>query len=207
MRTVLFLFLAGLLGFQQTQQRRDPVEYIKTLESERRVEGLQVPRVVESLKLKPGQRIADLGSGSGLFTRPLAKEIGASGVVYAIDIDPELLKYVEKTAKDAGINNVRTVLAGESDPKIPEPVDLIAIFDTLHHIDNRPIYLANLKKYLKPQGRIAIIDFSETWPAGHESMKYTFTDLEGWMKNGGYVRVAQFDFLNNNFFAIYRAGS
>lgn len=197
--------MAGLIGIQQTQQRRDPVEYIKTLESERRVEGLQVPHVVESLKLKPGQRIVDLGSGSGLFTRPLAKAIGTSGICYAIDVDPELLKHVEKTAKDAGINNVRTVLGGESDPKIPEPVDLIAIFDTLHHIDHRPTYLANLKKYLKPQGRIAIIDFSEAWPAGHENMKYTLTDLEGWMRSGGYTRVEKLDFLSNNFFVIYKA--
>jgi cyclopropane fatty-acyl-phospholipid synthase-like methyltransferase len=205
MRVLLFLLLSGLIGFQQAQQRRDPVEYIKTLESERRVEALQVPHVVESLKLKQGQRIADLGSGSGLFTRPLARAIGSNGVCYAIDIDPELLKHVDKTAKDAGINNVRTVLAGESDPKIPEPVDLIAIFDTLHHIDGRPAYLANLRKYLKPQGRIAIIDFSETWPAGHENMRYTLADLEGWMKSAGYTRVEKLDFLNNNFFVIYKA--
>lgn len=204
MKALLILILAALAGLQQTQQRRDPVEYIKTLESERRVEGLQVPHVIDSLKLKPGQRIADLGSGSGLFTRPLAKAIGSNGVCYAIDVDPELLKYVEKTAKESGIGNIRTVLAGESDPRIPEAVDLIAIFDTLHHIDNRPTYLANLKKYLRPQGRIAIIDFSDSWPAGHENMKYTLADLEGWMKSAGYTRIEKLDFLNNNFFVIYK---
>lgn len=205
-KTLLLVFVGVLSLGQQTQPRRDPVEYIKTLESERRVSQLQVPHVIESLKLAPGQRIADVGSGSGLFTRPFAKAVGNAGVVYAIDIDPELLKHVEKTGKDIGLTNIRTIQATESDPRIPESVDLIAIIDTLHHIDNRPTYLANLKRYLRPQGRIAIIDFSETWPTGHESMKYTLGDLEEWMKKAGYTRVEKLDFLDNNFFVIYRAG-
>jgi ubiquinone/menaquinone biosynthesis C-methylase UbiE len=206
-RAILFVLLSALFLLPQTQPRRDPVEYIKTLESERRVDALQVPRVVESLKLKPGQRIADLGSGSGLFTRPIAKALGTTGVVYAIDIDPDLLKHVDKTAKEAGLTNIRTVLASESDPKLPEPVDLIVIFDTLHHIQNRAVYLANLKRYLRPQGRLAIIDFSETWPANHDDMKYSLGDLEEWMKQGGYVRVEKLDFLTNNFFVVYRVKS
>lgn len=205
-KAILFIFVGILFLGQQTQPRRDPVEYIKTLESERRVSQLQVPHVIESLKLASGQHIADVGSGSGLFTRPFAKAVGNAGVVYAIDIDPELLKHVEKTGKDMGLTNIRTIRATESDPRIPEPVDLIAIIDTLHHIDNRPTYLASLKRYLRPQGRIAIIDFSETWPTGHETMRYALGDLEEWMKKGGYTRVEKLDFLDNNFFVIYRVG-
>lgn len=196
-----------MLVSQQAQPRRDPVEYVKTLESERRVAGLQVPQVIEALKAQPGTRVADLGSGSGLFTRPLAKVVGPSGVVFAIDIDPELLKHVDRTTQEQGLKNIRTILASESDAKLPEPVDLIAIIDTLHHISNRETYLASLKKYLKPRGRIAIIDFSETWPQGHESMKYSLSDLEGWMVKGGYERIEKLDFLNNNFFVVYRVKS
>ncbi|MEP7273455.1 MAG: class I SAM-dependent methyltransferase [Acidobacteriota bacterium] len=205
---LLRLFVVAIFGVftlaQQTQTRRDPVEYIKTLESERRVAGLHVAQVVESLKIGQGQRVADLGSGSGLFTRPIAKVVGDKGVVYAIDIDPDLLKHVEKTARDEQLTNIRTVLAIESDPKLPEAVDLIAIIDTLHHIDNRPTYLSNLKRYLRPGGRIAIIDFSETWPVGHEAMRYSFADLQSWMEKGGYERSEKFDFLTNNFFVVYR---
>ena len=156
------------------------------------------------MRLRPRQRIADLGSGTGLFTRPLASAVGTGGIVYAIDIDADLLKHVERTAKEAGLSNIRTVLGGTSDPKIPEPVDVIAIFDTLHHIDNRPTYLADLKRYLKPKGRVAIIDFSETWPAGHEEMKYSLSDLESWMSKAGYARTEKLDFLANNFFVIYK---
>ena len=188
----------------QQPQRRDAEEYIKLLESERRIEGLQVDRVVEALRLNPGQKIADLGSGSGLFTRPIAKQVGPKGTVYAIDIDPKLLEHVDKTAKNMGLTNVRTILGAEDDPKLPEPVDLIAIIDTLHHIGNQPTYLKGLKKYLRKKGRIAVIDFSKTWPAGHESMVYKLGDLDQWMKDAGFKRVAQFDFLDNDFFVIYQ---
>jgi arsenite methyltransferase len=200
----MFLPLCALLFLGAQRGQRDPAEYIKLLESERRIEGLQVKHVIETLKLKPGQKVADLGSGSGLFTRPMAQQVGAPGMVYAIDIDAALLKHVDQTARDQGLANVRTVLAAEDDPKLPEPVDLIAIIDTLHHISNRAIYLNNLKRYLRPGGRIAIIDFSETWPAGHEAMKYSLTDLEGWMKAAGYQQAEKHDFLDNNFFVIYQ---
>lgn len=196
-----------LFTLQQAQTRRDPDEYIKLLESERRRAGLQVERVIDALKLPQGSKVADLGSGSGLFTRPIAKRVGDQGIVYAIDIDKELLKYVEKTSAAAGLKNVRPILAAEDDPKLPEPVDLIVIIDTLHHIDGRPAYLKNLKQYLRPQGRIAIIDFSEMWPAGHEQMIYALADLETWMKEAGFTRVDKFDFLDNNFFVVYRAAT
>jgi cyclopropane fatty-acyl-phospholipid synthase-like methyltransferase len=196
---------------QQTQQPqgqsrggRSADEYIKLLESERRIEGLQVTKVIETLKVKPGDRVCDLGAGSGLFTRPFAQKTGAKGVVYAVDIDSALLKHVELTAQEQKLTNIKTILASETDPKLPEHVDLIAIIDTLHHISNQAEYLKGLKKYLKPGGRIAIIDFSKSWPAGHEKMVYTVSDLDGWMTAAGFKRVEQHDFLDNNFFVVYR---
>jgi len=210
--SILLLALLTIAGYaQQTQPPqgqsrggRTPDEYIKLLESERRLEGLQVTRVIESLNVKPGQRIADIGSGSGVFTRPLAKKAGDKGMVYAIDIDQELLKHVEKTAQEQKLANVKTILAAEADPKLPEPVDLMVIIDTLHHIGNQAAYLKGLKKYLKPDGRIAIIDFSKDWPAGHEKMIYTVETLDGWMSAAGFKRVEKHDFLDNNFFVVYR---
>jgi cyclopropane fatty-acyl-phospholipid synthase-like methyltransferase len=209
MKSLLLVLLFVLPAYAQqpstaTQQRRDPDEYIKLLEGERRVAGLQVARVIEALQIKPGQRIADLGSGAGLFSRPLAKKVGAEGVVYAIDVDQALLNYVTKTAAQEQIANIVPILATEADPKLTEPVDLIVIIDTLHHIKNQPTYLKGLKKHLRTGGRIAIIDFSKQWPAGHESMIYKLNDLEGWMKAAGFKRVAQHDFLDNNFFVIYQ---
>jgi cyclopropane fatty-acyl-phospholipid synthase-like methyltransferase len=201
---VLTIALSVALMGAQTQQRRDPQEYIKLLESERRVENLQIDRVVDILKIKPGQRVADIGAGSGLFTRPIAKKAGVTGTVYAIDIDPELLKHIEQTARDEKLPSIRTIMAAEDDPRIPEPVDLIVIIDTLHHIKNQGTYLKSLRRYLRPAGRIAIIDFSESWPPGHEHMKYGIEDLEKWMNEAGYKQVERHDFLDNNFFVVYQ---
>jgi cyclopropane fatty-acyl-phospholipid synthase-like methyltransferase len=216
-KTLLSTLLALPLLFvwaQQPQQHQQPQgqsrggrsadEYIKLLESERRIGGLQVDKVIEALKVKADDRVCDLGAGSGLFTRPLARKANGKGVVYAVDIDPELLKHVERTAQEQKLTNIKPILASETDPKLPEPVDLIAIIDTLHHIGNQAAYLKGLKKHLKPGGRIAVIDFSRDWPAGHEKMVYTVNDLDGWMTAAGFKRVEQHDFLDNNFFVVYR---
>ena len=213
-KSLLFILLALPLLFVSAQQQPQPAgqsrggrsaeEYIKLLESERRIEGLQIAKVVEALKVRPDDRVCDLGAGSGLFTRPLARKSGGKGVVYAVDIDSELLKHVERTAQEQKLTNIKPILASETDPKLPEPVDLITIIDTLHHIGNQAEYLKGLKKYLRPGGRVAVIDFSRDWPAGHEKMAYTVGDLDGWMTAAGFKRVEQHDFLDNNFFVVYR---
>ncbi len=201
---LLTAITAGTVPSQTQPPRRTADEYIKVLETERRIEGLQVNKVIATLKLKPGQVVGDLGAGSGLFARPIAQHLGNKGLVYAIDIDPGLLKHIEKTAAEQKIINIKTVLGAEDDPKLPAKVDLIIIFDTVHHISNQATYLKGLKPYLKRGGRVAIIDFSENWPAGHESMKYSLAQLEGWMKDAGFKRTEKHDFLNNNFFVIYK---
>ncbi len=185
------------------QQQRDPEEYAAFLEGAERVARMQVPRVVDALGLAPGQRVVDLGSGSGLFTRPLAQRVAPGGLAYAVDIDPALLRIVERKAKEAGIANLRTVLADAGDPRLPEPVDLVLICDTLHHISDQGPYLARLVQSLKPTGRVAIIDFSTRWPSGHESMVYTRADLDRWTSGAGLELAASHDWLENSFFHIY----
>ncbi|MFZ4629721.1 MAG: class I SAM-dependent methyltransferase [Blastocatellia bacterium] len=185
-------------------RQRTAEEYLQLLETERRVSELQVDQVIASLGIREGMRVADLGSGSGLFTRPLAKQVGASGVVYAVDVDEKLLAHVAKTASERGLTNVRPILADANDAQLPEPVDLIAIIDTLHHIPAPSEYVKGLRKYLRKGGRVAIIDFSKDWPAGHESMVYQLTDLEKWMKAAKFKRVQSFDFLQNNFFVLFQ---
>lgn len=186
------------------QQRRNPQEYIKCLESPERVKRLQVEQVIQLLQVSPGQRIADLGSGSGLFTRPLAKVVGERGMVYAVDVDPALLEHVRETAAAEALQNVSTILAAESDPQIPEPVDLIFICDTLHHIGGPAAYVKGLRRYLRPGGRIAVIDFNEKWPEGHENMKYTAEQLDEWMTAAGFSKTGGYGFLENAFFVVYQ---
>jgi cyclopropane fatty-acyl-phospholipid synthase-like methyltransferase len=202
------LIVVGPLQAAQQQRppspQQDPEGYAKFLEGAERVSRMQVPRVIETLGVKPGMKVADLGSGSGLFTRPLAKAVSPGGVVYAIDVNESLLKIVARSAKEAGIANIQTVLASTDDPRLTEPVDLIFVCDTLHHIEGQPAYLKSLRKHLRPGGRVAIIDFSKDWPQGHEKMAYSLESLEGWMKEAGFTRVSSHDYLDNSFFVIWK---
>jgi ubiquinone/menaquinone biosynthesis C-methylase UbiE len=198
----IFACAASVSAGQQAQ--RTPEEFAKFLEGADRVARMQVPRVVSALELKPGMKVADIGSGSGLFTRPIAKAVGPQGTAYAVDIDPALLKIVERSAADEKLPNVRTILGTPTDPKLPEPVDLAFVCDTLHHIEKPEAYLQTLKKYLTPEGRIAVIDFTDKWPQGHESMRYSLDQLEGWMKAAGMTRVGSHPWLDNSFFVVYR---
>ena len=182
----------------------DPLEYVRILESAERVRKLQVDRVIELLDARPGDKVADLGAGSGLFTRPLASKVGPEGVVYAIDINNDLLAHIEETAFEEGLTNIKTVLASQYDPKIPEKVDLVLICDTLHQIENPGVYLSNLVNYLSDGGRVAIIDYERKWPQRFAERRYTPLDLDAWMTTAGYELDTRFDFLVDNFFVIYR---
>ncbi|HEX8999388.1 MAG TPA: class I SAM-dependent methyltransferase [Blastocatellia bacterium] len=97
---LLTLFALLNVVVAQDHHQRDPQEYIKRLDSEGRAKRLQVPKVIETLKLGSGQMVADIGAGSGLFARPLAKAVGEKGKVYAVDIEPAMLKHIEKTAQE-----------------------------------------------------------------------------------------------------------
>ncbi|MFZ0428509.1 MAG: class I SAM-dependent methyltransferase [Acidobacteriota bacterium] len=201
--TVSLLFIA----WQPASQRRDPLEYIRILESAERVRKLQVDRVIDALKVQPGQKIADLGAGSGLFTRPLARRVGSTGTIYAVDIDRDLLEHINETALEQNLPNITTVLASEFDPRIPEKVDLVLICDTLHQIKNADIYLHDLTRYLKTSARVAVIDYADNWPARFASSKYSVRDLDRWMEAAGLHRDESFDFLDDNFFIVYQFGS
>jgi ubiquinone/menaquinone biosynthesis C-methylase UbiE len=108
---------------------------------------------VVTLDLKAEDEVADIGAGSGYFTMRLAKSIGPSGKVYAVDIDRKLLDYVEARAEREKLDNIQTVLCVEDDPRLGSAsVDMIFICDTLHHIQNRPRYYKLLLRALRPGG-------------------------------------------------------
>jgi ubiquinone/menaquinone biosynthesis C-methylase UbiE len=160
--------------------------------------------VVEALKLAPAQKVADIGAGAGRYSRPMARAVAPGGVVYAIDINRDVLARGEKTAAAEGITNITAVVAEENDPKVPEPVDLVFFSDSLHHIHDQPTYLKNLRKYLKPGGRIAVIDFAANWPRNDHIRRYTVEELDAWMKGAGFTREESHDIVRDHFFVIYR---
>jgi len=190
---------------QGTYRQPGAREYIKILEDPHRIDRLRPAEIIQTIGLKPGDTVADIGSGSGLFTRAMARAVAPGGKVYAVDIDKDLLAHVAKAAAELGIANITTVLAPEDSPSLPPgSLDVALICDTLHHIARRQVYLANLKTCLKAGGRLVIIDFSDGWPAGHESMHFSLSELDGWTSAAGYQKVAEYDSIEGNFFRIYR---
>ncbi len=162
-------------------------------------------QVIQVLEIQPGQHIADLGSGSGYFTFRFADAVGPAGKVYAVDVDQEMNKYLEKQAGKRGCQNIEVVLAQHHDPLIPKDgVDLIFTCNTYHHIKDRVAYFSNIRKYLRPGGRVAIIDFSgKGW---FQKIFPHFTAsavIKKEMESAGYHLQHEFDFLPRQHFLVF----
>jgi SAM-dependent methyltransferase len=105
-----------------------------------------------------------------------------------------------------GLTNVTAVQAKTDTPNLPEPVNVVLIVDTYHHIPNRVVYFANLKKWLRPGGRVAIVDFRKGSPEGPpEEFKFTPDQITAEMTNAGYTLQANHDFLPRQMYLIYAA--
>lgn len=185
---------------------RTTEDWLKTLESPARVAGLKIDETVARLKLKPGDVVADIGAGSGLFEGPLAKAVTSGGKIYAVDIDQGLLDNIDKRTKEFQITNVQTVLGKFADPNLPtRDVDLAFIDDVLHHIEDRAGYLKNLTGYLKPSGRVAVIEFIPS-KGGHQNqpeLQITKEQGAAWMAAAGMKPVEEFDLFDTKWFVIY----
>ena len=121
----------------------------------------QLPeKVAAALRLEKGQAVADVGCGSGYFVPYLAPAVGPSGRVYAIDIQPEMLAYVERKIERLALKNVETVLSQETDTQLPEgSVDVALLIDVYEELGSPRAVLANLRQILRPEGRLVVIDF------------------------------------------------
>jgi len=147
---------------QHKHRRPDDIKgYLEHLDRAERDQYQKPAEVVEALKLKPGMAVADLGSGSGYFTRRFVETVTETGIVYAVDVEPEMLAYVKESVVHMHIPyRAEFILARPDSPKLPfDSVDLIFVCNTAHHLDNRSSYFKNLRSALKTGGRIAIIDF------------------------------------------------
>jgi arsenite methyltransferase len=181
-------------------------QYIKALEDPERETWQQPEAVIHSLGIKPGDDVADLGAGSGYFTVRLAEAVGPAGRVYAVDIDPQMLDYVERRAKEEQLENVQTILAEPNDPKLGSAsVDLIFICDTLHHISNRDKYYPRLARALKSGGRLVNIDFEKrATPLGPPlEMRIAKRDVIKEIEAAGFRLIREFDFLKYQYFLVF----
>ncbi|MGE3958560.1 MAG: class I SAM-dependent methyltransferase [Vicinamibacterales bacterium] len=125
--------------------------------------------------------------------------------VYAVDIEPSMVAHLTARAKGEGLANMTAVLAGAATTNPPEPVDVVLIVDTFHHIPNRVAYLTALKANLKPGGRVAIVDFRKDAPQGPPvEFRFTPDQLTAELRQAGFEVDASHDFLPQQLFLIYR---
>lgn len=122
--------------------------------------------LVESLKLKPGQVVADIGAGSGYLSFMMAKKVGPKGKVYAVDIQPEMLEIVQNKADKAGVKNVIPKLGATTNPHLsPESIDLMIMVDVYHEFDKPFEMTENMVKALKKGGRLVFVEYRKEDPS------------------------------------------
>lgn len=130
------------------------------LERPEREEEEKTDVMVDALKLRDGEIIADIGVGSGYIARRLAKRIGEKGIVYGVDIQPEMLEVLKKRMAMFRINNVRGILGEEKDPKLPaESCDTMIMVDVYHEFEHPYEMIEAMIRGLKPGGRIVFVEF------------------------------------------------
>ena len=201
-----FLWLAGIgLPIASAQLEQLPADqYLDRMERPGRVVNLKVDDVLAKLELKPGEIVADIGSGAGAFTIAFAKAVAPNGIVYAVDIDQKMLDYVAQKAKEAGVTNVRTVLGEFTDPKLPvKNVDVAFYHRVLHMIERRQAHLNSTAEYMKPDGRIVVIDRNRV-DSPTSWMWLNQADVDTWMAALSFYPAQKFGVFDDRYFVVYQ---
>jgi ubiquinone/menaquinone biosynthesis C-methylase UbiE len=184
----------------------DAAAYIAALEDPARDAWQKPHEVIDALRLREGEQVADIGAGSGYFALRFARHVGPSGRVYAVDISKEMLAHLEAQAKAASVSNVRAVLAPPDDPLLPDAsIDRVFFCDVWHHVDDQASYLEKLKKVLRPDGQVVMIDFHKRdLPVGPPaSMKIAREDLVAQMQAHGFRLATEHTFLPYQYFLVF----
>ena len=161
-------------GINDSFQNPDVEQFKERFEVESREVYHLRQQIVEACGIKPGQTVADIGAGTGLFTQLFSKAVGPDGRVIAVDIAQNFLDHIQQTTREAGEQNVETLLCKPDSTELPpDSVDVAFICDTYHHFEYPQTSLASLLRALKPGGQVVVIDFeriegvSREWTLGH----------------------------------------
>jgi arsenite methyltransferase len=165
----------------------------------------QPDRIVDALGLSRDASVADIGSGGGYFTFRLADAVGGSGRVFAVDVDHSLLENVVAEARANGFANVTPVAAEPGLPRLPEPIDMAFVSNAYHHLPDQPRYFAALATFLRPGGRVAIIEGRREGVLGRLLGHATAPEqIEREMRQAGYTIDATHDFVRRQSFQVFR---
>jgi ubiquinone/menaquinone biosynthesis C-methylase UbiE len=182
-QTLIWIVLPACLLAQEKSVRpgindtfRDPnvSEYIEKFEIESREVFAKRAEIVAACKIAKGSSVADIGAGTGVFTRQFSDAVGAKGQVFAIDIAQSFLDHIDKTNRETDRKNVQTILCTAEETKLlPDTVDVVFICDTYHHFEFPQKTMTSAHAALKPGGRVYVIDFkriegaSSDWTLKH----------------------------------------
>lgn len=135
-------------------------EYVNKFETESRENYAQRHEIVAALELRAGMTVADVGAGTGLFTRLFAEKVGPKGKVYAVDIAEPFLQHIAAQARKSGHQHVVTVLSSQDETNLPaQSVDLVFLSDVYHHLEKPEKMLASIRRALRPGGRLVVVEF------------------------------------------------
>ena len=202
----LALLLATSVPSAGQLASRPAEEWIKTLDGPARVASLKIDQVVAAMKLQPGETIADIGAGPGLFEPALANAVGPRGKVYAVEIDRGFFPEIRRRAAAAQVTNVETVLGRFTDAMLPaRNVDAALFNDVLHHVEKRAEYLKTLVRYLASAGRIVVVDYEpgKGPHSGQPELEVSRAQLAGWMRDAGLAQVDDVKMFDDKYFLVF----
>jgi SAM-dependent methyltransferase len=195
---------------QDTERRKTSTPYagdLSIFENPDRDKKLQVQRVMDILNIHSGSNVADIGAGSGWFTIRAAKRVGENGSVYAVDINPESIRYIDERVRKEGIRGVHTILSAPDNPQLPSnSVDSVLILKTYHEIRAPVLLLQNLRKSLRSGARIGIIDRNGNGE-DHGVRKDVVVKEAA---RAGYRLIDQYDFVKDDredYFLVFELNS
>lgn len=196
-------------GVNDSFQNPDVKEFVGRFEVESREVYTHREQIVAACGILPGQTIADIGAGTGLFTRLFAKATGPEGRVIAVDIAQKFLDHIELTSREAGLKNVDVLLCSADSTRLPaESVDMAFICDTYHHFEFPLKTMASLRTALKPKGRVILIDFrreegqSSEWVLNHVRAGQSVFEAE--IERVGFRKLREVpDVVAENYFVVF----
>jgi ubiquinone/menaquinone biosynthesis C-methylase UbiE len=178
---------------------------LSIFEDKDREKKLQVERVMDILGIKEGTHVADIGAGSGWFAVRAAKRVGSTGIVYAVDINPESIAYINRRTQRDSIGNVRAILSNEDDSRLPQSsIDSVLLLKTYHEVAHPVLLLQNLRKSLRSGAKIGIIDRNGKGDDHGVSRDVVIQEAA----QAGYQLQEQYDFVKGDgqdYFLVFRS--
>jgi arsenite methyltransferase len=207
----LTLLFSGRVFAQQTAmppptQARPLEDRVSSFERSGRDEYQKPDEVVKALEVKNGTVVADIGAGSGYFTRRLARAVAPDGKVYAVDIDAEVLNYLKQQSEKLKLHNIETVVSHEDDPLLPpNAIDLAFFCDVTHHIAQRAALYQKLASALREDGRMAVIDYPPGLPTSPHQPNELVPRFQviSEAEQAGFKLVKEFRFLPRQYFLVF----